>query len=129
MIKKVIYSYYFIKLSGMVKKSTNVQEPILRRITNHLKNEHNLHALSGEVIPTKRTLPNSKEIVHFIPSLYIPEKKIPIEITADKERDDDYMKIGMLPMVVIESRLRFDSVEEYVNSFLDFHSKWKGKRI
>ena len=114
----------------MVKKSTVVeQESILRKISNHLKNEHNLHALSGEVIPTKRTLPNSKEVINFIPPLYIPEKKIPIEITADKDRDDDYMKIGMLPMVVIESRLRFDSVEEYINSFLDFHNKWRSKKI
>ena len=101
----------------------------LKRITAYLKSEHQLHSLRGEMIPTKRTLPNSKEVVHFIPALFIPEKKIPVEITADKERDDDYMKIGMLPMVVIESRLRFDSVEEYVNSFLDFHSKWEGKRI
>ena len=114
----------------MVKKSTVVeQESILRKISNHLKNEHNLHALSGEVIPTKRTLPNSKEVINFIPALYIPEKKIPNEITADKDRDDDYMKIGMLPMVVIESRLRFDSIGEYINSFLDFHSKWRGNKI
>ena len=114
----------------MVKKSTVVeQESILRKISNHLKNEHNLHALSGEVIPTNRTLPKSKEVINFIPALYIPEKKIPIEITADKDRDDDYMKIGMLPMVVIESRLRFDSIGEYINSFLDFHSKWRGNKI
>ena len=112
----------------MERKSTRaVQEPILRKITSHLKNEHNLHALSGEVIPTKRTLPDSQETIHFIPSLYIPELKIPIELTIDKQRDDNYMALGMLPMVVSENLTV--SVEEYIDSFLDFHKKWRAKKI
>ena len=100
----------------------------LKAIINHVKKEHNLHTLFGEVIPTKRTLPNSKEIVHFIPELFVPELKIPIEITADKERDEDYMKIGMLPMVIITDHLKV-TIESYIDTFLDFHKKWKEKKI
>ena len=99
----------------------------LKRITAYLKSEHQLHSLRGEMIPTKRTLPNSKEVVHFIPALFIPEKKIPVEITADKERDDDYMKIGMLPMVISDSLTV--TVEKYIDSFLEFHKKWKAGHI
>ena len=128
MIKKVIYSYSFTKLSGMEKKSTSVvQEPVLRKIISHLKNEHNLHALNGEVIPTKRTLPDSQELIHFIPSLYIPELKIPIELTIDKQRDNDYFSIGMLPMIVSENLTV--SVEAYIDAFLDFHKKWRSNKI
>ena len=95
----------------------------LKAIINHLKKEHNLHTLFGEVIPTKRTLPNSKEIVNFIPELFVPEQKSPIEVTSDKERDEDYLKIGMLPMVIVPEHLKV-SVEEYIDTFLDFHKKW-----
>ena len=98
----------------------------LRMIINHLK-LRNLHALSGEVIPTKRKV--GGETVHFIPSLYIPELKVPIELATDKDRDDDYLKMGMLPLVITESRMRFDSVEEFIDSFLDFHKKWSDNSI
>ena len=100
----------------------------LKKISDYLKTKHNLHTLVGEVIPTKRTLPNSREVIHFIPELFIPELKIPIEVTADKQRDDDYMKVGMLPMVVIPKSLKV-SVEKYVDAFLDFHKKWRSKAI
>tara|TARA_B100001971_G_C18108084_1_gene492636 strand:- start:151 stop:489 length:339 start_codon:yes stop_codon:yes gene_type:complete len=112
----------------MVKTVTNETDFTLKKISSHLKDEHQLHTLRGEVIPTKRTLPNSKEVIHFIPELFIPELKIPIEITADKQRDDDYMKIGMLPMVIVPESLRV-SVEKYIDTFMDFHKKWKGKKI
>ena len=95
----------------------------LKAIINHLKNEYNLHTLFGEVIPTKRTLPNSKEVVHFIPELFVPELKIPIEVTADKQRDEDYMKIGMLPMVIVPESIK------YIDTFIDFHKKWREKKI
>ena len=101
--------------------SKNVEGSILKKISNHLK-IRNLHALTGEVIPTKRKV--GGETVHFIPSLYIPELKVPIELATDKDRDEDYLALGMLPMVVTASRMRFDTVEEYVDSFLDFHTKW-----
>ena len=103
-------------------------DPILKKISDYLKTRYNLHTLVGEVIPTKRTLPNSREVIHFIPELFIPELKIPIEVTADKQRDDDYMKVGMLPMVVIPKSLKV-SVEKYVDAFLDFHKKWRSKAI
>ena len=70
----------------------------------------------------------SKEVIHFIPELFIPELKIPIEVTADKQRDEDYMKIGMLPMVIVPDSLRV-SVEKYIDTFMDFHKKWKEKKI
>ena len=106
----------------MVKTVTNETDSTLKKISNHLKSEHDLHTLFGEVIPTKRTVPNSKTIINFMPDLFIPELRIPIETTADKERDADYMKIGMLPMVIGE-HLKV-SVEEYIDNFLDFHKKW-----
>ena len=99
----------------------NVEDSILKKISDHLK-ICGLHALSAEVIPTKRKV--GGETVHFIPSLYIPELKIPIELATDHQRDEDYLALGMLPMVVTASRMRFDTVEEYVDSFLDFHTKW-----
>jgi len=34
-----------------------------------------------------------------------------------------------LPLVVTASRMRFDTVEEYVDSFLDFHKKWSDNSI
>ena len=112
----------------MGKKSIGNQkhELVLKKISDHLK-AHNLHSLRGEVILTKRKL--ADEYVNFIPDLYIPEIKVPVELTVDTLRDDDYMKIGMLPLVVTASRMRFDTVEEYVDSFLDFHKKWKDSRI
>ena len=112
----------------MVKTVTSEKDFILKKISSHLKDKYNLHTLRGEVVPTKRTLPNSKEVVHFIPELYIPELKIPIEVTADKQRDEDYMKIGMLPMVLIPESLKV-SIEEYIDTFIEFHQKWKGKKI
>ena len=127
-IKKHIYYWSFTKLSDMVKTVTNETDFILKKISSHLKDKYNLHTLRGEVVPTKRTLPNSKEVVHFIPELYIPELKIPIEVTADKQRDEDYMKIGMLPMVLVPESLKV-SIEEYIDTFIEFHQKWKGKKI
>ena len=111
----------------MGKKSTDAaEELLLKKITDHLKS-HNLHGLRGEVVPTKRKI--GGEVVNFIPDLYIPEVEIPVELTVDKDRDDDYLSVGLLPMVVTESRMRFDTVEEYVDSFLDFHKKWNDSRI
>lgn len=111
-------------ISSTSEKAEQVH--ILRKISNHLKT-HNLHALSGEVVPTKRKA--GGEIVNYVPSLYIPELKIPIELSVDKVRDDDYLALGMLPMVVTENRMRFDTVEEYIDSWLDFHGKWKDGRL
>ena len=107
----------------MVKTVTNETDSTLKKISNHLKSEHDLHTLFGEVIPTKRTVPNSKTVIHFMPELFIPELRIPIEVTSDKERDEDYLKIGMLPMVIVPEHLKV-SVEEYIDTFLDFHKKW-----
>ena len=112
----------------MVKTVTNETDFILKKISSHLKDKYNLHTLRGEVVPTKRTLANSKEVVNFIPELYVPELKIPIEVTADKQRDEDYMKIGMLPMVLVPESLKV-SIEEYIDTFIEFHQKWKGKKI
>ena len=111
----------------MVKTATSTTDSTLKTISNYLQTI-NLHTLLGEVIPTKRTLPNSNEVIHFIPALFIPELKIPIEVTADKQRDEDYMKIGMLPMVLIPESLKV-SIEEYIDTFIEFHQKWKGKKI
>ena len=112
----------------MVKTVTSETDFTLKKISSHLKDEYNLHTLLGEVIPTKRTLPNSNEIIHFIPVLYIPELKVPIEITADKERDEEYMRLGLLPMVIVPASLRV-SIEEYIDTFLEFHKKWKAGHI
>jgi len=98
---------------------------LLKRIAEHLKSKHQLHSLRGEVIKTKRKV--GTEYVHYIPVLFIPEQKIPIEITADKQRDEDYMKIGMLPMVISESLTV--TAEVYIDEFLEFHKKWKRGHI
>ena len=111
----------------MVKIVTSKTDSTLKKISIHLK-MLNMHTLLGEVIPTKRTLPNSGEIIHFIPALWIPELKIPIEITADKERDAEYMRLGLLPMVIVVDSLRV-SIEEYIDVFLEFHKKWKAGHI
>ena len=111
----------------MVKTVTNKTDSTLKTISNHLKNS-NLHTLLGEVIPTKRTMPNSNELIHFIPALWIPELKIPIEITADKERDEEYMRLGLLPMVIDTDSLRVP-IEEYIDVFLEFHEKWRAGHI
>lgn len=111
----------------MVKTATSTTDSTLKKISNHLKT-CNLHTLLGEVIPTKRTLPNSNEIINFIPALWIPELKIPIEITVDKERDAEYMRLGLLPMVIVPASLRV-SIEEYIDTFLEFHSKWQAGHI
>ena len=113
----------------MASKQTDekaVQEQISRSIINHLKT-HNLHALKGEVIPTKRKT-DSGEIVHLMPDLFIPEIKVPVEMSRDKERDVQYMAIGMLPMVVVPENIS-GSVEVYIDAFIDFHKKWAAKRI
>tara|TARA_B100001245_G_scaffold158672_1_gene119382 strand:+ start:753 stop:1058 length:306 start_codon:yes stop_codon:yes gene_type:complete len=99
----------------------------LKRITDYLKSKHQLHSLRGEVIATKRTIPNSREFIHFIPELFIPELKIPIEFTSDKERDEDYMAIGLLPMVISDSLTV--EVEVYIDEFLEFHKKWRAGHI
>lgn len=96
-----------------------------KRITEYLKSEHQLHSLRGEVIKTKRKL--GTEYIHFIPALFIPELNIPIEMTSDKKRDDDYMAVGMLPMVISES-LNVP-VEMYIDGFLEFHKKWRDGHI
>ena len=70
----------------------------------------------------------SNEVIHFIPALLIPELKVPIEITADKERDEEYMRLGLLPMVIVPASLRV-SIEEYIDTFLEFHKKWKAGHI
>ena len=111
----------------MVKIATSKTDSTLKKISDHLKTLE-LHTLLGEVIPTKRTLPNSNELIHFIPALFIPELNIPIEITVDKERDVEYMRIGFLPMVIVPENLK-GSIEVYIDAFLDFHKKWKGKKI
>ena len=126
-IKKHIYYWSFTKLSDMVKTATSTTDSTLKTISNYLKTI-NLHTLLGEVIPTKRTLPNSNEVIHFIPALFIPELKVPIEITADKERDEEYMRLGLLPMVIVPASLRV-SIEEYIDRFLEFHKKWKAGHI
>tara|TARA_Y100000758_G_scaffold301404_1_gene267221 strand:+ start:2787 stop:3131 length:345 start_codon:yes stop_codon:yes gene_type:complete len=107
--------------------TTVAEDSILRKISNHLKNKHSMHALSHEVIPTRRTI--GAEVVNRMPALYIPELKVPIEVTVSKERDDDYLALGMLPLVAVPSRMRFDSPEEFVDSFIDFHTKWTEGRI
>ena len=111
----------------MGKKSTSNQKDdfVLKKITDHLKT-HNLHSLRGEVIPTKRKI--GGEVINFIPSLYIPEIKVPIELSQDKERDVDYMAIGMLPMVIVPENLS-GSVEVYIDAFIDFHKKWRNQSI
>ena len=76
----------------MVKTVTSKTDSTLKKISDHLKTLQ-LHTLLGEVIPTKRTLPNSNELIHFIPALFIPELGIPIEITVDKERDVEYLSL------------------------------------
>tara|TARA_Y100001951_G_C11215385_1_gene225470 strand:+ start:404 stop:739 length:336 start_codon:yes stop_codon:yes gene_type:complete len=107
----------------MVKTVTNETDFIIKKISSHLKT-HDLHALSGEVIPTKRKI--GGETVHLIPSLYVPERKIPIELTANKQRDQDYMDIGLLPLVISEfERVQGTPIEDHIDSFLDFHTKWK----
>jgi len=111
----------------MVKTATSKTDSTLKKISNHLKS-CNLHTLLGEVIPTKRTLPNSGEIIHFIPAMFIPELKIPIEITSDKERDEEYMRLGLLPMVIVPAALKV-SIEEYIDAFLEFHKKWRAGHI
>ena len=103
-----------------------VQEQRSRTIINHLK-IHNLHALKGEVISTKQKTAGG-EIVHFIPDLFIPEMKVPIEMSQDKDRDANYMAIGMLPMVVVPANIE-GSIEKYIDNFIDFHKKWAAKRI
>ena len=102
-----------------------VQEQTLRTIINHLKT-HNLHALKGEVIPTKQKI--ADEIVHFMPDLFIPEMKVPIEMSQDKDRDASYMAIGMLPMVIVPANIE-GSIEEHIDKFIDFHEKWSRKKI
>ena len=112
----------------MASKQTDekaVQEQTSRTIINHLKTK-NLHALKGEVIPTKQKI--ADEIVHFIPDLFIPEMKVPIEMSQDKKRDAAYMAIGLLPMVIVPANIE-GSIEKYIDNFIDFHEKWSHKRI
>lgn len=113
----------------MASKQTDekaVQEQTSRTIINHLKS-HNMHALKGEVIPTKQKTAGG-EIVHFIPDLFIPEMKVPIEMSQDEKRDASYMAIGMLPLVVVPANIE-GSIEKYIDDFIDFHKKWSRKTI
>ena len=67
-------------------------EPLLKQISDILK-EKELHALIGEkVIPTKKNL--NGEVIHYLPALWIPEIKVPIEITTDKTCTSFYMSTG-----------------------------------
>jgi len=98
---------------------------MLKRITDYLKSEHQLHSLRGEAIKTKRKL--GTEYVNLIPVLFIPELKIPVEMTSDNKRDEDYMALGMLPMIISESATI--PVEMYIDEFLEFHKEWKRGHI
>ena len=103
-------------------------EPLLKQISDILKKKE-LHALIGEkVIPTKNKI--NGEVIHYLPALWIPEIKVPIEITTDKKRDEDYMSLGMLPMVIVPKNFREGiTVEKYIDNFLDFHEKWRKQKI
>jgi len=102
------------------KPSAPDLEPELKNllivISDHLKKKHNLHALRGTFIQ------------NMAPALYIPELDIPIEVTKDKARDAAYMKLKMLPMVIIPSNLIVD-VQMYIDSHIEFHKKWANQSI
>ena len=103
-------------------------EPLLKQISDILKKKE-LHALIGEkVIPTKNKI--NGQVIHYLPTLWIPEIKVPIEITTDKKRDEEYMALSMLPMVIVPKNFREGiTVEKYIDNFLDFHEKWRKQII
>ena len=104
-----------------------MEQNLKNDIITYLKVKYEYHCLVGEkLVQSGRKI--GGEVIHFLPDMFIPEIDVPVELTADKDRDNDYMKAGYLPMVIVEENLRVD-VHTYIDVFLDFHKKWRAQKI